>query len=145
MKTAAEPAAASTELVSVIDATPLAHGPIQFTPEKRKAFLDAIAAGKSLTTAADAASTSTVTIRRWLRRSSTFRAAFEQAGDAAVDFLEDVLDRKARAGEIAAVIFSLKGRRPDKWRDGPQVQINQQINIAGEIDAARDRAKRLRK
>lgn len=118
-----------------------AAGRPRFTPAKRAVFLAALARGASIKRACECAQITSQTQQLARQKSPAFAAAVELALDAAADDLEDVLDGKARAGEIAAIIFSLKGRRPDKWRDGPSVQINQQFNITGRLETARQRLK----
>lgn len=121
-----------------------AGGRPRFTPAKRAIFLAAIAQGCSMKRACQAANITMQTAYYAKDKSQAFAAALQLAYDAATDDIEDVLDGKARAGEIAAVIFSLKGRRPDRWRDGPSVQINQQINVTGRLESARQRLKSTR-
>lgn len=115
----------------------------RFTPEQRAAFLIAFAAGASFSKACDLAGTTPPTVRRALEKSPAFKAAYDEASERKADRLEDVIDGNA-AKNIVAAFFLLKGMRPEKYREGAQVQINQQINVTGRLDAARQRLKSTR-
>ena len=61
------------------------------------------------------------TMRVWKDKYKTISAALKN-GKEVVDFeVENALLKKALSGDVTAMIFWLKNRRPDKWRDKPEV------------------------
>ena len=112
---------------------------IKFTPKKQADFLDRIAGGWSITDGAKAAGVSTRTIYDHKAADSAFATALEDALEAGSDVLEDEARRRAvdgvtqekgiyhRGNLVGSVIettysdtlliFLLKGRRPEKFRD----------------------------
>lgn len=66
---------------------------------------------------------SSTTFYRWQQEHREIREALKR-GKAPVDFeVENALLNKARSGDITAIIFWLKNRRPDKWRDKPEAVV----------------------
>jgi hypothetical protein len=60
---------------------------------------------------------STKTLYRWKNAHSPIRQALKK-GKEIVDFaVENALLKKALAGDVTAMIFWLKNRRRDRWRD----------------------------
>lgn len=61
------------------------------------------------------------TLYEWKKRFSKISEALKK-GKEVVDYdVENALLNKALAGDTTAQIFWLKNRRPDKWRDKPEV------------------------
>lgn len=59
------------------------------------------------------------TLRAWKKQFPAILTALKK-GKEVVDYeVENALLAKARAGDVAAMIFWLKNRRPDRWRDKP--------------------------
>jgi len=61
------------------------------------------------------------TLSEWKKRFSDILSALKK-GKEVVDFeVENALFKNAISGDTTAQIFWLKNRRPDKWRDKPEV------------------------
>ena len=86
-------------------------------PEDRQAFLTALAAGQSVTAAAEAAGIDRKTAYRWRDAQPDFAASWEDALEDGTDHLEDEALRRAFAGSDLLLIFLLKARRPKKYRE----------------------------
>lgn len=58
-------------------------------------------------------------------------------GKDVVDYeVENALVQQAKAGNVTAIIFWLKNRRPDKWRDKPVEDTGQKLDeIKNNIDS----------
>lgn len=60
------------------------------------------------------------TLQRWANEHRDICDALKE-GKEQVDFeVEQALYRKARSGDVVAMIFWLKNRRPKQWKDRPQ-------------------------
>ncbi len=60
------------------------------------------------------------TLYEWKKKYSNFGNALKK-GKEIIDYaVENALLKKALDGDVTAMIFWLKNRRPDKWRDKPQ-------------------------
>lgn len=70
------------------------------------------------------------TFYRWQQEYQEIRDALKR-GKAPVDIeIENVLLEKARNGDMTAIIFWLKNRKPDKWRDKPDaVAVSDPVRI----------------
>lgn len=91
-------------------------------PEDRQAFLMALAAGQSVTAAAEAAGIDRKTAYRWRDAEPDFAAGWEDALEDGTDRLEDEALRRAFAGSDLLLIFLLKARRPRKYCDRHRVE-----------------------
>jgi hypothetical protein len=60
---------------------------------------------------------------RWLATDATYGARFAEAGETAIQHLEELLLKQAEGGNIAAIIFSLKAARPEKYRDNYRIEM----------------------
>lgn len=77
---------------------------------------------------------SSTTFYRWQQEHREIREALKR-GKAPVDFeVENALLNKARSGDITAIIFWLKNRRPDKWRDKPESVKEEQEPVKIVVD-----------
>jgi hypothetical protein len=85
------------------------------TPKKRQRFLAVLASGYSVTRAAQAVSISRVTAYAWRKADPDFAKAWDDAWESGTDCFEDVLREMAAERNIAAVIFGLKSRRPERY------------------------------
>jgi len=90
-------------------------------PKKDRA-LACLAAGGLVREAAEFAGVSAETLRRWRHADADYAAAWELAWQDGADQLEDTLQTCAEHAchdprYQTSLIFSLKNRRPDRWRD----------------------------
>ena len=74
------------------------------------------------------------TLYKWIASHGEIGEALKR-GKAPVDFeVENALLNKARSGDITAIIFWLKNRRPDKWRDKPESVKEEQEPVKIVVD-----------
>jgi hypothetical protein len=127
------------------------------TPEKRAAFLSALADCGNVADAARQAGIARNALYLWKRDDPAFAADWEAALAAGGDNLEEEAIRRARDGwdepvwyqgkQVGTVrkysdtllIFLLKGLMPEKYAERQRVEMSSNIDIAGEIAAARAR------
>ena len=111
------------------------------TPEKRAAFLEDLANHGNVTQACETIGVGRVAIYKWRNEDPEFMADWEAALELGTDALEDEAVRRGRDGvlrpvyqggaEVGAVreysdtllIFMLKARRPDKFKDRVQSDV----------------------
>lgn len=121
------------------------------------AFLTALASGLSVTGAAAASKVDVRTLYRDREQDEDFKTAWDMAIEQGTDALEDEALRRAKDGTARPVfhngkkvgtvqehsdtlmIFLLKARRPDKFKDRAQVDGNLFGSLADELAAARKR------
>lgn len=84
------------------------------TAEKEK-FLAALSAGGSVSAACRAGGIGRSSAYQWRDADADFRAAWEAAYDDGTDRYEDALRVLAMKGDIAALIYTLKRRRPQVY------------------------------
>lgn len=112
-----------------------------FTDEKRRRFLDALGEGLSVAAACEAAITTRRTAYNHRNADKAFAEAWDAALEAGTDKLEDEAKRRAHDGVEEPVhyqgvrvdtvrkysdtllIFLLKGRRPEKYRERSDVKV----------------------
>ena len=87
------------------------------TPKKRAAFLEALGSGESVTKACNAAGIGRRTVYDWRGDDEKFAAEWEDAVETGTDVLEDEAVKRAKDGSDTLLIFMLKARRPDKFKD----------------------------
>lgn len=94
---------------------PLAsHAP---TSEPRERFLIALGEGLSVAGAAKLAGVGRQTVYDWRKRDASFAAAWDDAIETGTDNLEDEARRRAMNSSDTLMIFMLKARRPDKYKE----------------------------
>lgn len=91
--------------------------PSKRTPEKRAKFLEAIADGKSVTSACEIAGFARFVAYDWRKVDPEFAQAWDDAVEAGTDKLEDAAIQRAKNGSDVLTIFLLKARRPEKFKD----------------------------
>ena len=101
---------------------------------KKRRVLAALAKGATIAEAARAARVGEDTVGRWRREDPDFRAAGDAVREAATDRMEGVLEvaaAKARTDPRfqTSLIFYLKNRRPERWRDVQHVQHGGELMI----------------
>jgi hypothetical protein len=87
---------------------------------KQRAMLAAVAHCLSVTAACAQVGISRQTHYEWVRQHPAYAAAFAEAQQLGIEWLEDVAIERATAGERPSdvlLIFLLKAARPDKYRD----------------------------
>jgi len=98
--------------------------------------LAAVARGESVAAAARRAGVSRITVYRRLQRSSTFAQAFEDAYEEGTDRLEDAAYQLAIGGDRSLLMFLLKARRPERYRETLQVEHDIGKKLADALDRA---------
>jgi transposase-like protein len=91
------------------------------TIKKRQQFLSVLAGGYSVTRAAAAIGMSRNSCYEWRKDDPEFAKAWEDAWESGTDCFEDQLREMAAEKNIAAVIFGLKSRRPERYNRAPYV------------------------
>ena len=104
------------------------------TPEKREVFCAALGDGLSVTAACRAAAIGRMTAYEWRGADADFARAWDEAIEAGTDLLEDVALRRAQLGSDTLVIFLLKARRPEKFKDRAQIDKTETINVTVTVD-----------
>ncbi len=109
------------------------------TPKKRSAFLEGLAGGASVTAACLLAGIGRRSAYDWRDSDEAFAAEWDDAVEAGTDLMEDEMRRRAvdgvdeprfHDGEVCGhvrrysdtlLIFMLKARRPDKYKERGEV------------------------
>lgn len=109
------------------------------TPKKGDRLLSKLAQGWSITAACKAEKIGRQTYYDWRNDDPAFAAAADVAIEAGTDLLEDEANRRAVGlnGSDTLLIFLLKARRPDKYRERHTIDINVQIRKKAEQLAER--------
>ena len=97
----------------------------QFDSSKKRktAFLAALSKGWSVSRAAQEAGVDRTTVYKWRDRSKTFAAQWREAVENGTDLLEDIAHKRAFEGSDTLLIFMLKARRPEKYKDRVENQL----------------------
>ena len=93
-------------------------------PYERR-FLNALRSGLTVTRACIEAEVAFSTVHSWRTHDPEFKAKWDEAMEQGTCRLEDAAVDRAVAGSDRLLIFLLKGRRPEKYRRAPEVNINQ--------------------
>ena len=112
------------------------------TPKEKAAFIKALSETASVTKACSLSSVSRTSVYQWRADDPEFLAAWDKALDLATDALEDEAIRRAvegtdkpvyQGGELVGhvreysdtlMIFMLKARRPEKFRERTSANLN---------------------
>ena len=94
------------------------------TPKRGRAFLTALAAGHSVTTACHLSRLGRTAAYAWRNDDPTFAAEWLDAAEAGIDLLEDEARRRAMGGSDLLLIFLLRNRRPDVYRPSKTPQLD---------------------
>lgn len=118
------------------------------TPEKEDRFLEVLATGASVYKAALAAGIGRRTAYEWRDGDADFKARWDEAVEAGIDLMEDEALRRAKDGVTKPVyyqgevcgevqeysdtllIFQLKARRPEKYRENVNHNHSGTISVA---------------
>lgn len=91
--------------------------PRKFTPDGKLKVIGALASGADLVLAARAVRATRNGLEKAWEKDPDFKAACVEARDLADETIVKRLYDEARNGNITAMIFWLKNRRPLEWRD----------------------------
>lgn len=112
----------------------------KLTPEKKEQFLDVLSDGSSVTAAAKAIGISRTCVYEHRVEDKAFASAWDDAVEAGTDALEDEAVLRAKNSSDTLLIFLLKGRRPEKFKDRQQIEGQITVNISERLERARERA-----
>ncbi len=96
-----------------------------FTSKKRSRFLEVVSAGGSVEAAARAVGCTRRSAYHWRDRDETFRDEWNTAVEASSDRLEQTLYKLARDGDVTALIFMLRSRKPEIYN--PTLLLKRQM------------------
>ena len=85
--------------------------------EKRAKFLASLEEGNSIARAASDAGVGRSTAYEWRTAEPAFAKAWDDAVESGTDALEDEAIKRAKNGSDTLLIFMLKGRRPEKFKE----------------------------
>lgn len=102
---------------------------MKLSAEKKRKFCEALVRGQTPDLAAQAIGINRATAYRWRDSDPNFAAAWLDAREHKTEVVENVLYRKAVAGEAWAVCFFLRGHRPELFNR------RQQIALGGDAEA----------
>ena len=127
------------------------------TPKMRAGFLKALGETGSVTASCQRVGVSRVAMYDWRNNAPEFAKEWAAAVDFGTDALEDEAVRRAHEGydkpvfqggqQIGTVrefsdvlmIFMLKSRRPDKYRERSSIDVNVTTDLPGRLEASRKR------
>lgn len=89
----------------------------KLTPEKRAAFLVLLTEGTSVSAAARGIGMTRQAMYLARDRDDEFKQAWDDAVEEGTDCLEDEAVKRAKTSSDTLLIFMLKARRPDKFKD----------------------------
>ncbi|GIV18990.1 MAG: hypothetical protein KatS3mg023_0741 [Armatimonadota bacterium] len=102
----------------------------------REKFLAALARGCSVSQASRLAGISRQHAYRCRSRSQTFAQQWQDAWEQGTDALEDEAVRRALAGSDTLLMFLLKARRPEKFRDNVRVEHDASREMLDALESA---------
>src|SRR5579863_6501592 len=89
----------------------------KLNPETRQRFCSILADGGSVTSAAQAIDVSRAALYKARDADPEFAAAWDEAIESGTDALEDEAVRRAKNSSDTLLIFLLKARRPERFKD----------------------------
>lgn len=96
---------------------------------KRKRFLTMVSDGYSIARAAEGAKIARQTAYNWRREDADFARAWDEAWQQGCDVLEEVAQDRAVDKSDLLLIFLMKGRRPDRYRDNVKHESDVRVTI----------------
>ena len=106
------------------------------TPKRETALIDALRSGSAIGTACAMAGIGRSTLHEWRHAEPDFNARFEDAIEYGTDVLEDVARTRAVRESDTLLIFLLKARRPDKYRERLDINLVSELRSLAEKAAA---------
>lgn len=97
----------------------------------RKAFLDALEVGDSISRAATVAGGTASNFKRWRDEDEAFAEDWREAEEAGTDFIEDAATDRALKKSDPLMAMILKARRPDKYDRGSKLELSGGIDVTG--------------
>jgi len=91
--------------------------------------LELASAGLIIAEMAAAWGVSATTVYNWQKAHPEFLAALKEGADTVDDQIEQSLYKKALKGDTTAMIFWLKNRRPNRWRDQYIQRLEGEVKI----------------
>jgi hypothetical protein len=113
------------------------------TFKARKRFLDTLAEGYSVSSAAKTAGGTPGNFRAWRRADPNFAADWDEAIEEGTDHLEDVATDRAVEKSDTLMVMMLKARRPDKFDRGSKLEVSGGISVEGSKAKLLNRLARL--
>lgn len=108
--------------------------------QRQKRYLAAYAECGSLKEAAQITGIGKSAHYEWLAKYPEYRVAYETATQRAIDSLEEEAKRRAMVGSDNLMMFMLKAKRPNEFRDMSTVRVDgktiHQLNVNGQITHA---------
>ncbi len=89
----------------------------KLTHKKRDEFLAVLSEGESVQSAANAIAVSRQAVYKLRETDDGFAALWDGAINSGTDILEDEAVRRAKKSSDVLLMFLLKGRRPEKYKD----------------------------
>jgi Bacteriophage Sf6, terminase small subunit-like len=100
------------------------------TPKNREKFLEGLSEGLSVGAAARSAGFARRTAFEWKAEDPDFAAAWEEAYESGTDAIEEVAIARAKEKSDSLLMFLLKSRRPDKYRERSAHEANKNARVA---------------
>lgn len=113
------------------------------THRRRKAFLDELALGSSVSRAAMVADGTTSNFRAWRNSDPDFARDWDDAIEGGTDFLEDVATERAMRKSDPLMMMMLKARRPEKYDRGSKLELSGGISVEGSKSKLLNKVARL--
>jgi hypothetical protein len=104
----------------------------KLTDEKREKFCAELADGQSVTAAAKRIGVTRAWAYWHRSKDEGFAAEWDSAVEAGTDALEDEAVKRARNGSDTMLIFMLKGRRPEKFKERISSEVKGSLAISHE-------------
>ena len=101
----------------------------------KEAILAALREGATTAEAAEAGRVSRTTAWTWRQQDEAFALAYHDAEEHGTDSLEQVARRRAVEGSDTLLIFLLKARRPEKYRDRVDITAKVESVSSAELKA----------
>lgn len=107
------------------------------TDEKKRLFLASLAEGNSVARAARDIGYSRTQVYEWRKTDPEFAMAWEDAIEAGTDELEDHAVQRAKDGSDTLLIFMLKARRPERYKE--RYSTETKVTTSDKMEAWLDR------
>jgi transposase-like protein len=106
------------------------------TSKNREAFIGALREGYSIAHAAKLTGVGRQSVYEWRRDDESFANDWDSAVEVGTDSLEDEAIKRARSGSDTLLIFLLKARRPNKYKDRVATEHSGKVTHKRDVDPA---------